>query len=155
MRIGFGYDIHRLVPGRRLIIGGVQIPHRKGLLGHSDADVLTHALADALLGALANADIGEYFPDTDPKYKNISSIKLLEKVLILLKNKKAKICNVDAVIITRDPKMSPYREKIRKNLSQALKVSLDDVSVKAKTNNRIGEEGNGKAIACYVIVLLK
>ncbi len=155
MRIGLGYDIHRLSPGRRLVIAGVDIPYGKGLLGHSDADVLSHALLDALLGAAAGSDIGTHFPDTEPKYKGILSLSLLRQVLPILKKKRLVICNIDAVIIAKRPNMALYRERMRKNLSDALKISKDCVSIKAKTNNGIGEAGNDKAIACYVIVLLK
>lgn len=155
MRIGIGYDIHRLVVERKLLIGGVDIPYIKGLLGHSDADVLLHALCDALLGAIAEGDIGEHFPDTDPKYQGASSMELLKLVLGLVSKKGYSICNIDAVIIAQEPSMAPFKEKIRGNLASALKVDKDCVSIKAKTNEGIGATGRKEAIACYVVALLK
>lgn len=155
MRIGIGYDIHRLVTERKLFIGGVEIPYIKGLLGHSDADVLVHALCDALLGAIAAGDIGEHFPDTDPKYQNISSLEILKLVLMLVSNKGYSISNVDAVIIAQEPGMAPFKSKIQENLAKALQVDKDCVSIKAKTNEGMGETGRKEAIACYAVVLLK
>ena len=133
MRIGMGYDVHRLVEGRELIVGGVNIPYEKGLLGHSDADVLLHAISDALLGAAALGDIGKHFPDTDPAYKGISSILLLEKVGALLEEKSFLIENIDATIIAQAPKMRPYIDAMRENIANALKIEVSQVNVKATT----------------------
>ena len=133
MRVGMGYDVHRLTEGRDLILGGVKIPYEKGLLGHSDADVLAHAVMDALLGAAALGDIGMHFPDTDPKYKGISSIRLLEQVAALLDEQKYLIENIDATIIAQKPKMLPHIETMRKNIAEALKISVDQVNIKATT----------------------
>ncbi|PIP19283.1 MAG: 2-C-methyl-D-erythritol 2,4-cyclodiphosphate synthase [Candidatus Omnitrophica bacterium CG08_land_8_20_14_0_20_41_16] len=154
-RIGIGYDIHRLVDGRKLFIGGIEIPYVKGLLGHSDGDVLLHAISDALLGALSAGDIGEHFPDTDPKYQGASSMELLKSVLGLVSKKGYNVCNIDAVIIAQEPAMAPFKKKIRENLACALKVDKDCVSIKAKTNEGMGETGRKEAIACYVVALLK
>jgi len=153
-RIGIGYDIHRLVAGRRLVLGGVEIPYIKGLLGHSDADVLIHSIADALLGALGEPDIGEKFPDTDPKYKDISSVELLKEVMAIVKKKKFRICNIDAVLVAQEPTLAPFKAKIRKSLCEALKIEDDCFNLKAKTNEGLGEIGNREAIACYANVLL-
>ena len=155
MRIGIGYDIHRLVTERKLFIGGVEIPYIKGLLGHSDADVLVHALCDALLGAIAAGDIGEHFPDTDPKYQGISSLEILKSVLTLVSSKGYSISNIDAVIIAQEPGMAPFKKKIQENLAKALCVDKDCVSIKAKTNEGMGETGRKEAIACYAVALLK
>ncbi|MGA2775682.1 MAG: 2-C-methyl-D-erythritol 2,4-cyclodiphosphate synthase [Candidatus Omnitrophota bacterium] len=153
-RIGIGYDIHRLVEGRRLLLGGVEIPYIKGLLGHSDADVLIHAISDALLGAMGEPDIGEHFPDTDPKYLGISSVELLKKVLDILKSKKYRICNIDAVLVAQEPTLVPFKAQIRKKLSEILKIKENCLNVKAKTNEGLGEMGNKEAIACYANALL-
>ena len=152
MKIGIGYDIHRLVKGRKLILGGVKIPHTKGLLGHSDADVLIHAICDALLGAAGEPDIGEYFPNTDKRFKDISSVKLLEKVSQIIKQKHYTVNNVDAVILAEKPKISPHKGKMIKNIAKALKVNADKVNIKATT-----EEGTRKieAISAYAVALLK
>jgi len=154
-RIGIGYDLHRLVDGRRLFVGGVEIPYIKGLLGHSDADVLLHALCDALLGAIAEGDIGDHFSDTDPKYQGISSMELLKLVLNLVTRKGYIICNVDTVIIAQEPKFAPFKKNIKENIAEALKIDKDCVSIKAKTNEGIGEIGKKEAIACYAVALLK
>lgn len=154
-RIGIGYDIHRLVDERKLFIGGVEIPYVKGLSGHSDADLLIHALCDALLGAIAEPDIGELFPDTDPKYQGIASVELLKIVLKLMHKKGYQISNIDTVIIAEEPKLSPFKNSIRENLSKILNLDKDRLSVKAKTNEGLGEAGRGEAIACYATVLIK
>ncbi|MBN1405690.1 MAG: 2-C-methyl-D-erythritol 2,4-cyclodiphosphate synthase [Candidatus Omnitrophica bacterium] len=152
MRIGIGYDIHRLVKGRKLVLGGVQIPHKKGLLGHSDADVLLHAVCDALLGAAGLPDIGKYFPNTDKRFKNISSLKLLDKTLAIIKQKKYSIQNIDTMILAQAPKISPYRNKMILNIAKTLKIKPDKINIKATT-----EEGTRKteAIAAYAVALLK
>ena len=154
-RIGEGYDVHKLVEGRDLILAGVKINYEKGLLGHSDADVLLHAIMDALLGAMALGDIGKHFPDTDMKYKGANSIKLLIEVNKLLKEKRANICNIDSTIICPSPKLSPYIEEMRKNISSALDIDLDRVSVKATTEEGLGFIGSGEGIAARAISLVK
>ncbi len=155
MRIGMGYDVHKVVEGRKMIIGGVEIPYEKGLLGHSDADVLLHAISDALLGAAALGDIGKHFPDTDPKYKGISSIILLEHVCKLLEDKLYLIGNIDATIIAQKPKMAPYRDEMRKNIAKALKIPVDKVNIKATTEEGLGFTGNGEGISAQAIALLE
>ena len=155
MRVGQGYDIHALVPGRRLILGGVEIPHEKGLLGHSDADALTHALIDALLGAAALGDIGEWFPDTDPAYQGADSMLLLEQVREALGDKFWEILNIDATIFAEKPKLSPYKEGIRQNIAEALNLSLEQVNIKAKTAEKFGAVGGGEAIAAAVSCALR
>ena len=147
MRIGMGYDVHRLVEGRDLIIGGVKIPYEKGLLGHSDADVLLHAIMDALLGAAALGDIGKHFPDTDPAYKGISSIKLLEHVGELLEKEAYWIENIDATIIAQAPKMRPYIDTMRENIAKALKIDISQVNVKATTEEGLGFTGSKEGIS--------
>lgn len=154
MRIGHGYDVHRLVTGRKLILGGIEIPYDTGLLGHSDADVLTHALMDALLGAAAMGDIGLLFPDTDPKYEGASSILLLKEVAGLLSDKGYHTVNVDCTVIAQRPKLRPYIDEIRKTLSAALNISLDSVSVKATTEEGLGFTGDGTAMAAHAVVLI-
>jgi 2-C-methyl-D-erythritol 2,4-cyclodiphosphate synthase len=146
-RIGIGYDIHPLSSERKLFIGGVEIPYIKGLMGHSDADVLLHALCDALLGAIAAGDIGEHFPDTDPQYQDISSVELLKKVADLVKDKGFKIHNLDMVVIAQEPNLSAFKKKIREKIAQILGVSPAQVNIKAKTNNGLGEIGAKDAIA--------
>ena len=141
LRIGQGYDVHRLVEGRDLIIGGVNIPHTVGLLGHSDADVLLHAIADALLGAAALGDIGKHFPDTDPAYKGISSLKLLTAVADLLRSRGFRIINVDSTVIAQAPKLMPHIEAMRKNIADALGINVSYVSVKATTEEKLGFTG--------------
>ena len=155
MRIGMGYDVHKLVKDRNLILGGVTIPYELGLLGHSDADVLVHAIMDALLGAAALGDIGKHFPDTDDKYKDISSIKLLKHVGQLLKDNNFTIGNIDATIICQRPKLAPYREQMVENIAQALEIETTQVCVKATTEEGLGFTGEGKGISSQAIVLLK
>ena len=155
MRVGIGYDVHKLVEGRKLILGGVEIPYSKGLLGHSDADVLIHAIMDALLGALSLGDIGKHFPDNDNSYKGISSVLLLEKVCEIIKNKGFVISNIDSVIIAQSPKLAPYIEQMRIIIAKALCANIDDISVKATTTERLGFEGNGEGISAQAICLLE
>lgn len=154
-RIGTGYDIHQLAQGRNLIIGGVQIPHDKGLLGHSDADVLIHAVIDALLGALALSDIGTLFPDTDSKYKDADSKILLENVYNLVSKKGYTIINIDSNIIAQKPKMMPYISQMREVLAKILHIELSQISIKAKTNEKMDSVGLEKAIEAQACVLLK
>lgn len=154
MRIGSGYDVHKLIEGRKLIIGGVHIPYLKGLLGHSDADVLIHSIMDSLLGAMALGDIGKYFPDTDPKYKGISSIILLANVSELINILGYKIANIDSTIIAQNPKMAPYIFEMRSNISEALKIDISMVNVKATTEEGIGFTGRGEGISAQSICLL-
>ncbi|MEF9940215.1 MAG: 2-C-methyl-D-erythritol 2,4-cyclodiphosphate synthase [Clostridium sp.] len=154
MRIGQGYDVHKLVEGRDLILGGVKVPYEKGLLGHSDADVLVHAVMDALLGAASLGDIGEHFPDTDPAYKGISSIELLRCVGRLLEEHNYIIENIDATIIAQRPKMAPYRPQMAENIALALGIDKGQVSVKATTEEGLGFTGSGEGIASQAITLL-
>lgn len=154
MRIGQGYDVHKLVEGRKLILGGVEIPCEKGLLGHSDADVLTHAVMDALLGAAALGDIGQHFPDTDPRYKGISSIELLKEVGRLLDEKCYIIENIDATIIAQRPKLAPYRPQMTANIAKALGLSESQVNIKATTEEGLGFTGHGEGISSQAITLL-
>ena len=154
MRIGMGYDVHKLVEERDLILGGVKIPYELGLLGHSDADVLLHAIMDALLGASALGDIGKHFPDTDPKYKGISSIELLKHVGNLLSTHNYKIGNIDATIIAQKPKMAPHISTMRENIASALNISLDQINVKATTEEGLGFTGEGLGISSQAICLL-
>ena len=154
MRIGMGYDVHRLVDDRKLIIGGVDIPYEKGLLGHSDADVLLHAVMDALLGAAALGDIGRHFPDTDPAYKGISSIELLKRVGALLEEHLFLIENIDATIIAQAPKMRPHIDSMRENIADALGIEVSQVNVKATTEEGLGFTGNGEGISAQAICML-
>lgn len=154
-RIGIGYDIHRLVRGRKLFLGGVQIPYNMGLLGHSDSDVLLHAICDAILGAAAEVDIGENFPDTDPRYKDASSAELLRVISEKVRKKGFVIQNIDTVIIAEEPKFSPFKNKIKKKISAILKLDDGAVGVKAKTNEGLGDIGKKKAIAVYAVALLE
>lgn len=154
MRIGMGYDVHRLVEGRKCIIGGVEIPYEKGLLGHSDADVLVHAVMDALLGAAALGDIGKHFPDTDPAYEGISSIKLLEHVGALLEENLFLIENIDATIIAQAPKMRPHIDIMRANMAKALGIDISQVNVKATTEEGLGFTGSGEGISAQAICML-
>ena len=154
MRIGHGYDVHRLVEGRKLILGGVEVPHTLGLLGHSDADVLTHAVMDALLGAAALGDIGRHFPDTDPAYAGADSLKLLDHVVELLEEKGYQVGNVDATILAQKPKLAPYIEKMRDNLATRMKVEPDQVNVKATTEEKLGFTGAEEGIAAHAVALL-
>ena len=155
MRIGSGYDVHRLVEERDLILGGVKIPYALGLLGHSDADVLLHAIMDSILGAAALGDIGKHFPDSDPKYKGISSIKLLTHVKELLKETGYKISNIDATIIAQAPKMAPHIPQMRENIAKALEIDINQINVKATTEEGLGFTGEGKGISSQSICLLE
>ena len=154
-KIGFGYDVHRLVKGRELILGGVKIPFEKGLLGFSDADVLSHSIGDALLGSVCLGDLGKHFPDTDKKYKGISSLKLLKIINEKLKKKKVKILNIDSVIVAQKPKMAKYIQRMRKNIAIALNIKKEQVSVKATTTEGLGFTGEGKGISAYAVVLIQ
>ena len=150
-RVGLGYDIHKLVEDRPLIIGGVEIPYEKGLLGHSDADVLLHAISDALLGAAALGDIGKHFPDTDPRYKGADSLKLLEEVGNLLAAKGYVVGNVDATIVAQKPKMLPHIPQMRENIARVLRVDIDQINVKATTEEHLGFTGSGQGISSYAV----
>lgn len=150
-RFGMGYDVHRLVEGRKLIIGGVTIPHTLGLLGHSDADVLLHAISDALLGAAALGDIGRHFPDTDPRYEGADSLKLLEEVVRLLQEKGYRVGNVDATIVAQKPKMKDYIPQMNENIARVLHISVDDVNVKATTEEKLGFTGTEQGISAYAV----
>ena len=154
MRIGHGYDVHKLVEGRDLIIGGVNIPHHLGLLGHSDADVLLHAISDSLLGALALGDIGKHFPDTDEAYKGADSLVLLACVYELVKAKGYEIGNIDATILAQAPKLAPYISQMRLNIARALETELDRVSIKATTEEKLGFTGEEKGIAAHAVCLV-
>lgn len=154
MRVGLGYDVHRLVENRELILGGVNIPYERGLLGHSDADVLLHAIMDALLGAAALGDIGKHFPDTDPAYKGISSLELLGKVGELLEERCFLVENIDATIIAQAPKMRPYIEEMRENIARTLGISTEQVNVKATTEEGLGFTGSGEGISAQAICML-
>jgi len=155
MRVGTGYDVHRLVAGRRLFLGGVEIPFDKGLLGHSDGDVLIHAICDAILGAISEGDIGTHFPDSDESIKGIESIKILTYVRELVKKKGYRINNVDAVIIAEEPKISPYREKITARLAEVLEIDETSVSIKGKTTEGLGFTGRKEGIAAQAAALLE
>lgn len=155
MRIGIGYDVHRLIEGRRLFLGGVEIPFDKGLLGHSDGDVLIHAICDAILGAISEGDIGVHFPDSDESIKGIESVKILTYVLELAKKKGYRIVNIDSVIITEEPKVSPYRGKIKARLAEVFEVDISSVSVKGKTTEGLGFTGRKEGIAVQAVALLE
>lgn len=155
MRVGLGYDVHKLVEDRKLILGGVEIPYEKGLLGHSDADVVVHAIMDALLGAAALGDIGKHFPDTDDRYKGISSIKLLHHVGELLRENNFKIGNIDATIICQKPKLAPFRDEMVKNVAKALNIEESRVCIKATTEEGLGFTGEGLGISSQAIALLE
>lgn len=155
IRVGLGYDVHKLCENRELILGGVNIPYEKGLLGHSDADVLVHAIMDALLGASKLGDIGVLFPDTDPKYKNISSITLLKYVKEKLDEKNIKIINIDSIIVAQRPKMRPYISKMEENISKALNISFDNINVKATTEEELGFTGSGEGISSKAVCLIE
>ena len=155
MRIGNGYDVHKLVEGRKLILGGVEIPYEKGLLGHSDADVLVHAIMDALLGALAKGDIGKLFPDSSAEFKDISSILLLKKVNEVLKKENYTIINIDSIVAAQAPKLAPHIEQMRKNIADALETDVANISVKATTTERLGFEGRGEGISSYAVCLIE
>ena len=150
-RFGMGYDVHKLVENRKLIIGGVDIPYEKGLLGHSDADVLLHAISDALLGAAALGDIGKHFPDTDPRYKGADSLKLLEEVGNLLAAKGYVVGNVDATIVAQKPKMLPHIPQMRENIARVLHVDIEQINVKATTEEHLGFTGSGQGISSYAV----
>ena len=155
LRIGNGYDVHVLTEGRRLVLGGVEIPHTKGVLGHSDGDVLVHAIMDAMLGALALGDIGQHFPDTDMQYKNIDSMLLLSKVKELIYSKGYKIINLDSIIVLQKPKVKPYIEAMRKRITEVLELEIDQVSVKATTEEKLGFTGDESGVKSYCVVLLE
>ena len=155
MRIGHGYDVHKLVYDRKLIIGGVTIPYEKGLLGHSDADVLTHAIMDAILGALTLGDIGKHFPDTSAEFKGIDSILLLERVWTLMNDKGYGINNIDATVIAQAPKLAPHIQNMRENIANALKTDIENVNIKATTEEKLGFTGEGLGIAAHAVCLLK
>ena len=155
MRIGHGYDVHRLVEGRDLIIGGVNIPHEKGLLGHSDADVLAHAIMDSILGALALGDIGKLFPDSDPAYKGADSLALMQKLVPLIEGAGMKISNIDSTVIAEAPKLSPHIDFMRKNIANALNIPVSSVSVKATTEEGLGFSGEKLGIAAHAVCLLE
>lgn len=155
LHIGHGYDVHRLVKGRRCIIGGVDIPHTKGLLGHSDADVLAHALADAILGACRGGDIGKLFPDDDPAYEGADSLVLLGRVMAYARERGFELVDADCTVAAQEPKLGPHREQMRENLSRALDVSVEQVGVKATTTERLGWEGEGRGIGAWAVCLLE
>ena len=154
-RAGHGYDVHRLVEGRKLILGGVEIPFKTGLLGHSDADVLLHAICDALLGAAAMRDIGYHFPDNDCKYENISSLILLKRTYELITEKGYNVVNVDATVIAQAPKLSPYIEKMTENVAEVLKTDVGNVNIKATTEEHMGFTGAGEGIAAHAVCIIK
>ena len=154
-RIGLGYDVHAFAAGRKLIIGGVDIPYSKGLDGHSDADVLVHAIMDALVGAMRAGDIGKLFPDTDPAYKDACSIKLLEHVGDLVRKEGWRIVDIDSVLMIQEPKMSPHRDQMRQNIAQALQIPVDNIGVKATTTEWLGYEGRGEGVSAQAIALLE
>ena len=154
MRIGHGYDVHRLVPDRKLILGGVDIPHETGLLGHSDADVLTHAVMDALLGARAMGDIGKHFPDTDPTYKGADSLRLAERVREIVSTDGWRIGNVDVTVLAQAPKLAPYIMQMRENIAKILKIDLDRVSIKATTEEKLGFTGEKLGMAVHAVALM-
>lgn len=155
MRIGHGYDVHRLVADRKLIMGGVNIPWEKGLLGHSDADVVLHAVADALLGALAMGDIGKHFPDSDPAFKGADSMKLLEHVVGLVRGRGYQVGNLDATIIAQQPKMAPHIQAMRENIARVCGVEVDRINVKATTEEGLGFTGTGEGISAHAVVLME
>jgi len=155
MRIGFGYDVHRLVPGRRLVLGGVEIPFEKGLEGHSDADVLLHAICDGLLGAMGEGDIGQHFPNTDPRFKNISSLKLLKAVASKMAGHNFAVENVDSTVLAEEPRIGPYIPQMTEEIARVLDIAPGQVNVKATTSEGLGFIGERKGIAAYAVVLLK
>lgn len=155
MKIGHGYDVHRLVAERKLIIGGVEIPHETGLLGHSDADVLLHAVADALLGAAGKRDIGFYFPDTDPRYRGVSSLFLLSEVQRLLETDGFEIGNIDCTLIAQEPKMAPHLLKMRENIACALKTDMGNVNIKATTEEKLGFTGSKEGISAHAVCIIQ
>lgn len=153
-RIGFGFDVHALVPGRPLVLGGVAVPFDKGLIGHSDADVLSHAVADALLGALSLGDIGRHFPDTDPAYEGISSLELLRRVNADLLHRGWRVINVDGTVVAQAPRLAPFVDAMRENLASCLEVPVDRISVKATTSEGLGFTGRGEGIAAYAVCMV-
>lgn len=153
-RVGTGYDVHRLVEGRKLVLGGVEIPFEKGTLGHSDGDALTHAICDALLGALALGDIGQHFPDTDPRFKDVYSIELLRHVNELIRTKRFEVSNVDATVVLQEPKLKPHLPEMRSKIADALSVEVDQISVKATTTEGLGMTGAGDAVEAQAVCLL-
>ena len=155
LRVGHGYDVHRLVEGRPLILGGVTVPYEKGLLGHSDADVLTHAVMDALLGAAGLPDIGNLFPDNDKAFFNISSIYLLQQVGVKLKEAGVQVVNIDATLIAQAPKVAPYRHAMRQNIAAALEIAVEQVGIKATTEEHLGFTGDGSGMAAHAVVLVE
>ncbi|MBQ8175179.1 MAG: 2-C-methyl-D-erythritol 2,4-cyclodiphosphate synthase [Clostridia bacterium] len=155
MRIGHGYDVHRLVEGRELVLGGVSIPYEKGLLGHSDADVLLHAAMDAVLGALGARDIGYHFPDTDEKYRGISSLRLLDEVVAYMKKEGYSLCNLDVTVIAQRPKLAPFIESMRQNIAAAFSCEVGRINIKGTTEERLGFTGAGEGIAAHAVCLLK
>jgi len=155
MKVGIGYDVHRLVKGRRLVLGGIEILFEKGLSGHSDADVLTHSICDAILGALGKGDIGRHFPNSDPKYKDISSLILLDKVTEIMTKANFTVNNLDSVIVAQKPHLLPYIEEMKKNISRVLKISPEVINIKATTNEGLGWIGQGEGMAAYTIVSLR
>lgn len=155
MKIGIGYDVHALVEDRDLILGGVKVPHEKGLLGHSDADVLVHAIEDAILGALALGDIGKLFPDTDPVFKDASSLKMMEEVVELAKENGYRVGNIDSTIIAQSPKLAPFIDDMRKNIARVCGKDVDDISVKATTSEKMGYEGRKEGMTAMAVVLLE
>ncbi len=154
MKIGIGFDLHRFTEGRKLMLGGVEIPYVKGLEGHSDADVLVHAICDAILGAIGEGDIGKHFPDTDPKYRDISSIGLLQEVKKIAKEKRFSIGNVDTILVMDEPKIEPFRKDMKEIIAKALSVGPGQVNIKATTSEGVGTIGRGEAVAAHAIVLL-
>ena len=155
MRIGMGYDVHKLGENRKLILGGVEIPYELGLIGHSDADCLTHAIMDAILGAMAKGDIGKHFPDTDPAFKDADSIKLLGEVKRIMDEEGYKVSNIDATIIAQRPKMAPHIPEMRRILADALEIDIDDINIKATTEEGLGFTGEGLGISCQAVCLLE
>lgn len=155
MRIGYGYDVHKLVEGRRLVLGGVDIPYEKGLLGHSDADVLTHALMDALLGACAMGDIGYLFPDNDPAYEGADSLQLLDEVVQLLRTREFRVENIDATVVAQAPKLAPFVPQMREKLAEQMGISFGQVSIKATTEEHLGFTGRGEGISAHVVCLVE
>ncbi len=155
MRIGNGYDVHKLAENRKLILGGVEIPYEKGLLGHSDADVLVHAIMDALLGALSKGDIGKLFPDSSAEFKDISSILLLKKVNEVLKKENYAIINIDSIVAAQAPKLAPYINIMKENIANALETDVENISVKATTTEKLGFEGRGEGISAYAVCLIE
>ena len=154
IRVGNGYDVHRLVEGRKLILGGVDVPHSMGLDGHSDADALVHALCDALLGALGAGDIGNYFPNTDPKWKGISSLHLLKEVMRMCREKGFELANADSMIVAQKPKLAPYISEMKKNIASILDVETDQINIKATTTEKLGFAGREEGISAYAVALL-